>query len=210
MSSALSPYAFSGVNTKACTLYVPAGSKTAYQKAYVQRDFNIVELPDVSEISVEVLPSNNSAIVVWQLNEKAKDYKLLIYADETHEELIYILEFDTGGQLVNIISLKSGNVEQAESPIFAYIIENLLSATTYYYTLETFDTNSVLLATQLGEFKTTGEQTGAVETWRTASLQPKITGYYSITGVKLPKEPASGMSIITYDNDTVVKVVRMR
>jgi BspA type Leucine rich repeat region (6 copies)/Domain of unknown function (DUF6383) len=40
---------FSGVNTSTCTLYVPKGSKTAYQSAYQWKDFtNIVEFGDIT------------------------------------------------------------------------------------------------------------------------------------------------------------------
>ena len=47
-----------------------------------------------------------------------------------------------------------------------------------------------------------------VETQCIASLPANIIGYYSILGTRLPKEPASGIYIIVYDNGTAEKVVK--
>ena len=107
--------------------------------------------------------------------------------------------FDAAGNL-----LRSGDTK------LSYTVENLSSGTTYYYTLEILGVNDILLATLSDEFTTTGEPTGIVETRHATSLQPTITGYYTLTGIKLPKEPASGVYIITYDDGTAVKVMRMK
>ena len=52
-----------------------------------------------------------------------------------------------------------------------------------------------------------GSNVGIVETWRAASL-PRIAGYYSLTGQKLPHEPKQGTYIILYDNGTSEKRVK--
>ena len=106
--------------------------------------------------------------------------------------------FDAAGQFIDI--LKSGNTDAAPN---VYTIENLSSGTTYYYTLETLGTD----ITRSGEFTTTGEPNGVVETRRAASL-PEIVGDYNILGVKLLQEPASGVYIIMYDDGTTKKVTQ--
>ena len=111
------------------------------------------------------------------------------------------MEFDADGRFVR--ELRAGEV----TPAFTFMLENLSSGTTYYYTLETLGANGMAFTTQSGAFTTTGEAVGLV---CAPSLQPEITGYYSITGIKLPKEPASGAYIITYDNGEAVKVVRIK
>jgi len=47
-----------------------------------------------------------------------------------------------------------------------------------------------------------------VEAGQATSLPANIVGYYSILGVKLNKEPASGIYIIVYDNGTAEKVMK--
>jgi len=53
---------FGSVNIYACTLYVPAGSKSAYQAAPIWGDFNIVEmaptaLPTLATEAVNIYPN---------------------------------------------------------------------------------------------------------------------------------------------------------
>jgi len=47
-----------------------------------------------------------------------------------------------------------------------------------------------------------------VETDNYPSLRANIVGYYSILGVRLNKEPASGFYIIVYDNGKAEKVLK--
>jgi len=58
----LSSGVFYSVNVYVCTLYVPAGSKNAYQAALIWGDFNIVEmaptaLPTLASESVNIYPN---------------------------------------------------------------------------------------------------------------------------------------------------------
>ena len=197
------------------TLYVPAASVNLYKNAPVWQDFNIVGIAPEVEVPIQegitIVPTDSSALLVWLPNIDATGYILKIYSDIDHNNLICTVELDAGGKIIDFQynELRSGEVS-ASIENLACMVENLSSGTTYYYTLETLGENDIPLATLSGEFKTTGEPTGTVETCHDTSLQPTITGYYTITGTKLPKEPASGVYIITYDDGKAVKVVRMK
>jgi len=91
----------------------------------------------------------------------------------------------------------------------------LLSGTDYYYTLEILGINNVALASQSGEFRTTGDvPTGVVETRHSSTTLTNratslhVVGYYSILGQPLPREPESGIYIIMYDNGKAEKVLK--
>jgi hypothetical protein len=58
------------------------------------------------------------------------------------------------------------------------------------------------------EIYTYGEGTGIVETAVDADLQSAPAGYYTLTGQRLPQEPAGGIYIILYDNGTAVKAIK--
>jgi len=184
------------------TLYVPYGSGDLYREANGWKEFNVVELPNILDNNISITPSEDNALIAWEPLENAAGYLLKIYEDEEHTKLIRTLEFDANGQFVK---LRAGSV----TPDFSFMLENLSSGTTYYYTLETLAANNVVLLSQSGEFTTTGGTVDVVETQCIAFL-PRITGYYSILGVKLPKEPASGMYIIKYDDGTAKKIVKTK
>ena len=170
-------------------------------KAYPAISDRISFIAQDDDHGITITPSSNSAFIVWESNNAAESYKLMIYANEKRDEPIYTLEFDVAGQLRS-----SGNVPSN----FSYTVENLSSNTTYYYTLQTFGAGNIELSSKSGEFTTTkGAATGIVEVQRTAS-QPKVTGYYNVLGGRLPKEPAIGVYIVKYDDGTVVKVVRLK
>jgi len=154
--------------------------------------------------SISITLSETEAFIVWEPIENAEGYLLKIYKDKEHTQLERTLKFDANGQFVE--ELRSGSTDAS----FTYTLKDLLSGTTYFYTLETLTTSDVVLFSQSGEFTTKGETVGVVETWHAASLQPHITGYYSILGIKLSKEPTSGIYIIMYDNGKAEKVVRVK
>ncbi|MDR0872499.1 MAG: leucine-rich repeat protein [Prevotellaceae bacterium] len=187
------------------TLYVPFGSGAAYREAHIWKLFNVVELPDVSDVSV--VPSDTSVLLVWQPYDNAEGYKLLIYANEAHTELVCTLEYDSAGQLFNTILHRARTAQQTVSPSFTATVEHLLSGTTYYYTLQTLGASNALLSSQSGSFTTTGEQsnTGVVSP---VGERSRTVACYSILGQKLPKEPESGIYIILYDNGTAKKFVK--
>ena len=203
----ISSTVFYAIDKSACTLYVPAGSKSAYLSADEWKDFNIIEMPDVSESGIDVLPLDNSALVVWQPNESAEGYRLLIYADEARTDLIYTLEFDAAGELIDVITHRARSIMRIANSSFSYEIKNLLSGKDYYYTLEVLGTNNVVLTSISDKFTTTGEPSNIVETLRATSL-PEIVGYYNLIGQKLKQEPTKGIYIILYDNGKTEKVMK--
>jgi len=196
------PESFSSVNKSKCTLYVPFNSKGKYENAEVWKEFNIVELPNILDNNIVVTPAEENTLITWEPLENAEGYLLKIYTDEEHTKLDRTLSFDANGQFV--LETRS----RSATSVFTHTLEDLLSGTTYYYMLETLAADNLVVFSQSGEFTTVGETVGAVETGRAPSLQPNITGYYSILGVKLPKEPVNGVYIITYDDGTVEKKIK--
>ncbi|MDR0873183.1 MAG: leucine-rich repeat domain-containing protein [Prevotellaceae bacterium] len=186
------------LNKAQCTLIVPAGTKSLYQQAEVWKDFIIIE-----QINIEITPES---IFSWQPTEDATGYQLIIYSDEAHTEIVRILNFDNEGNYIpEQQPAKSLFATLAENTNYSYQITNLSPSTTYYYSLTAYQ-NETEIAQQQGSFTTTGTDTGIndVETLPAAS----VAGYYNILGTKLPKEPASGVYIILYDNGKVEKVIK--
>ena len=200
-------WVFDRYNMKETTLFVPFGSGASYKAAEVWKEFNIIEMPDMSGGGVSVVPSDSSALIVWQPNENAKGYKLLIYKDEAHNVLIYTLEFGADGRLLNTIRHQAKSAMQTASANLTCTIENLLSGTKYYYTLETLGAGGSVIESKSGTFTTTGEPTG-VDVPLAEPVEVTVVEYYNILGAKLPKEPQSGVYIIKYENGKSVKVVK--
>ncbi|MDR0873353.1 MAG: cadherin-like beta sandwich domain-containing protein [Prevotellaceae bacterium] len=155
----------------------------------------------VLENDIEV--TSNSALLVWQYQPNVYGYKLLVYADEAHMELIYTIEFNSAGDLLTATP-QSAKIKTASTDI-NYIVEGLQSGTTYYYTLKVLNTSSIVLADQSGSFTTASEIPTEVSG---VSYTPGVMGYYGILGQKLLQEPQSGVYIIKYDNGKTEKVVK--
>jgi hypothetical protein len=198
---------FSATTYSNATLYVPATSLALYQEANGWKNFNIVELPEISENDIAITPSDNSALIEWQNYENAEGYRIIFYGDEAHTDTIRILEFNAQGELIDSIIFRAKSVMHTASETHKYVVSNLLRGTDYYYTLEILGVNSVVLASLSGEFITTDFTTDIVETQCIASL-PKVAGYYNILGQKLPKEPESGIYIILYDTGKAEKIIK--
>ena len=197
----ITPYSgvpcFYGVNKTKCTLYVPAGSKSLYEKASIWQEFNIIELPETTEITET--PTTDGATIEWQPYENAEGYRLIIYSDEARTDTIYIFEFDADGEWFNTISFRSA------STTLSHTIENLQRGTDYFYTLEILGVGDVVLASQSGEF-TTASEPASIDA---ALAEPaEIVGYYSVSGAKLPKAPEKGAYIVLYSNDTSKKILK--
>ena len=128
--------------------------------------------------------------------------------------------FIRGGMTFFIVS--QANEDAAQSVSYSCTISNLQPNTTYYvwsfidYVFQTSGSYPVIsdnrisfVAQDGGESITkSGQPAGVVEV-QPAVSQPQVTGYYNVLGEQLPKEPANGVYFIKYDNDTVVKVVRL-
>ena len=202
---------FFEVNKNTCILYVPANSKSDYESVNVWKDFaNIIELPNISEEDFIFTPSDNSALIEWQPIENAEGYRIIIYSNEARTDIVCVLEFNAAGELVLVphgarSAMQTASRDVARN-VFTHTVENLQSGTPYYYTLEILGVGNVVLAS-LSDMFSTDEISGIVKTLRATSL-PEVKGYYSITGAKLPKEPASGIYIILYDNGKAEKVVK--
>ena len=187
------------------TLYVPFGSGNLYREKATWKEFNIIELPDMSADNVSITPSDSTALIEWQPYENAEGYRIIIYSDEAHTDIVCILEFDADGKFINIIRYKAKSVMQTASENYSYMVESLLSGTDYYYTLEILGADNVVLTNKSGTFTTTDEPSGIDAPLTEPAF---ITGYYSILGAKLPKEPQSGMYIIMYSNGKAKKVLK--
>jgi len=193
------------------TLYVPAASVTAYKNAVLWQDFNIVGIApevEVPDEGIVIIPSDTSALIVWTPNENAEGYRMFIYGDKEHTELICILEYDGLGQLVKMTFYKAkSNLQTASSNYnIAFNIEGLTSNTTYYYVLEELGDESVIGAVKKGDFTT--NKIIITNANEISAGSAAIAGYYNILGTKLPKAPENGVYIILYDNGKVEKVVR--
>ena len=197
---------FDNTTYATATLYVPAVSFALYQEAEGWKKFNIVELPNISEDYINITSSDSSAVITWKTYENAKGYRITIYGNETHRDTICTLEFDNEGRLIRLVLYRAKDVMQTASDIYTYTVENLLSDTDYYYTLEILCMDNIVLASQSDSFKTTGDNTSVVETLCATSL--RVVGYYSVLGQKLPQEPQSGMYIIMYSNGKTEKVLK--
>ncbi len=171
-------------------LYVPFGSGDLYREATIWKLFNIVELPDLSEDGISVIPSENGAFIVWQPNDAAEGYKLMIYADEERTELIRTLEFDATGWLINVTEHRVKGKIQTEAASFTYTIEDLLNHTTYYYTLETLGVLNTILTQQNGQFTTA--------TTSLPSQKAPSNNVYSINKTIIV-ENVSGQNITVYN-----------
>ncbi|MDR1698250.1 MAG: leucine-rich repeat domain-containing protein [Prevotellaceae bacterium] len=189
---------FNGVYANDCTLYVPFGSKTAYESAEVWKEFSIVELPPLTEITATT-PTEDGVTIEWQSYTDVAGYKLLIYSNEMRTEPVSIIELDAAGERQN-----AKGIQRAPAAELFYTVEGLQSGTTYYYSLQSLGVGDVVLSNQSGSFTTDGTSS-VVETWRSASL-PKA--YYSVTGIQLQEEPEKGVYIILYDNGKAEKRMR--
>jgi hypothetical protein len=92
---------FWGVDKNFCTLKVPAGTKSAYQSAYVWQDFlNIEEdgvaIPTVELSKITVSLKNNDLSVNSPVSEKISVYsvtgKLLFHKEKTIGECVFNIE----------------------------------------------------------------------------------------------------------------------
>ncbi len=174
-------------------IVVPFGSGKLYRTAPIWEDFNIVELPPLTEVTET--PTTDGLTVEWQPYEYATGYRLIIYSDVAHTDTLHIYEFNAAGQLVKETNLR------AASPSFSYTVTGLNSGTGYFYALETLGVNSVVLESQSGSFTTLGSATGIY----TTTSEKTITGYYNIMGMKLKHEPQSGSYIVLYNDGSTEK-----
>ncbi len=182
----------------ACTFYVPYGSGDMYGSTDVWKEFNIVELPALTELTEEF--SSEGEIFEWQAYEDAAGYKITIYSDEEHTDTLRVLEFNASGVLTKDSLLRS------TSTSFSYTITGLDSDTEYFYTFETLGMNGGLLEIQSDSFTTL--LGNATKVSNVIIDRPEITAYYSITGTELPEEPEKGIYVVQYSDGTSEKMMK--
>ncbi|GHT57042.1 hypothetical protein FACS18945_0320 [Bacteroidia bacterium] len=151
------------------------------------------------------MPTDENATITWSPTAGATAYDLVIYSDESLQNIVCTYHFDASGNLISITPHAKSVFQTATEPVFSHTIENLSSGTAYYYTMTAYNASNDVINSEQGEFTTTGVTTGIVSP---VSERSQIVGYYSILGQKLPKEPESGVYIIVYDNGKAEKVAR--
>ena len=192
------PYSLSfnpfGYITSTCTLYVPTGSKTAYEKAKFWQDFdNIVEL------STETL-SSNSALIEWVNIDGADYYVLIVYNDASRTQEIGRYQIDSSGKTTRL----QARASTQESSMLSCNVEDLSVDTEYYYTLTSYNATNQELSISKGNFKTL-DTSGITN----VEVTKNPVAYYSVMGVKLSEKPEKGVVyIVQYDNGTIEKRVR--
>jgi hypothetical protein len=160
----------------------------------------VTEIPEIS-----ITPSDDNTVFTWQAQTNATSYKLAIYSDIAHSQIVCVLEFDANGNYISTQQTPLLNLSSSTSTAdFSYKVLNLTANTTYYYLMTAYQ-DAIAINQQQGSF-TTANQT-AISTV-TIYNTPKIVGYYNVLGQKLPQEPQHGIYIIQYDNGKTKKVLK--
>lgn len=97
---------FNGMDMAICTLYVPAGSIEAYQKADVWKEFGNIQPIQAEEVPVTEIvaePTDNSVVIEWPKVDEATVYTIEIRKNGI---LICTLTFNGQGQLQGITFAK--------------------------------------------------------------------------------------------------------
>lgn len=189
---------FEDVDKIACTLYVPYGSKDAYENADVWKEFNVIELDRLSKIT-NITSTSDGVILEWDVSEKAAGYNILIYSDEARTDTLRIISLDAVGDLIQNTLFRSVNTS------LHYNVTGLDSETEYFYTLQTIGTTGDWsLENQSGRFTTLlGTATGINEIMD--EQEKTVIAYYSISGHRLHQEPQSGPYVVQYNNGRTEK-----
>ena len=152
--SSISQYAY---------LYIPAGSKRAYQLDPYWSRFDIQELASeeasLPRDAVTVEANADNAIFTWPVCDTAAYYSLQITKDEV---VFCTLVFNSNGQLTGI-AFAPGRNGNAHAPAAAmsiagmsFTVTGLNAASKYVYRLAVSDEDKVELVAYSGEFATTG------------------------------------------------------
>ena len=181
------------------------GKISAYNALFIDESYSgvSVELANVPDrLRINELDLGNDMVVPSfefdvTITPSGSDYSLS--ADEVNIVIPGEIEIPSFGTFTNIpakIELASGSVSNN--------VLNLQITITASLKINTFITIPVTVDVN---FEGTLNITiGIGETLH--ATQPNITGYYSITGQPLTREPASGAYIIMYDNGKTEKVFR--
>ena len=116
------------------------------------------------EITVE--PEENKATFTWPAVSGGMSYTLIIWANEERTEKVCALQLAADGTLLEIDFSKSPRRAPAAywaTPVLNTTIENLLTGTKYWYTLEAYDEVGLLLETTYGTFTTAEGTEGLID-----------------------------------------------
>jgi len=94
--------------------------------------------------NIQVKEHGNSASISWVAVEDAANYTLIIYSDENRTQEIVRFGLDD-----------EGNISRSTVRNLSCVIPNLDSATSYYYSLASYDSDSQALTISNGNFTTT-------------------------------------------------------
>ena len=144
-------------------LYVPAGSKHAYQIDPYWSRFNVYEIAaeesSLTKDAVTVVANEDNAIFTWPTKTEAASYSLQISKDG---EVFCTLVFNSNGQLTGI-AFAPGRNGAAHAPAatmsvagMSFTVTGLDGASKYAYRLAVTNDASEELVAYSGEFATTG------------------------------------------------------
>ncbi|GHT35991.1 hypothetical protein FACS189434_14260 [Bacteroidia bacterium] len=189
---------------KTATFTIPDGvtmRNCIIASVYIANDFvgegvtidNIVirRLGNLPGLPAQVRTSDLSALLDWQAVEESTGYLLNIYKDREHTQLALTIEFDADGHVLSTQQHAKSRMATA-SIGFQYPIEDLLPATTYYYTLTAFNEMNPI-AEQQGEFTTKAETTGINE--QQAEKEILKEEYFGIDGASVSERSRTATTL---------------
>ncbi|MBF0651077.1 leucine-rich repeat protein [Dysgonomonas sp. GY75] len=137
----LSNYTFYNVPTN-IPVYVPCGAYTNYRDAQYWSSFT-----NFVDYCTQVTPAETSAVISWTAIENTEYYKIAVYADEAHTQVIGQYRVDATG---NITRLRN-TTEQNE---LSLSVTNLSASTPYSFTITAYGNNNTEVVTFSGDFTT--------------------------------------------------------
>ena len=146
-------------------IYVPAD----YLNNYIIHDFwGLYDVRPLGATSTEttevkVVPSENTADVVWPAVSGAATYELVI--KDKDGNIICTLIFNANGQLTSIAftPARDNSPQQTQTTGFSFTVTGLNAGTNYDLTITAKDNNGGILDTKTVSFTTTGEPQGIEE-----------------------------------------------
>ncbi len=150
--------AFDGVSRKAY-LWVPANRVRNYKthELWGQFDVQAMEADGVNTSTVNIVPTDNTAKIIWPAVENADTYEITIY--DQNGNIVCQLVFDSEGLLQSIAFGAPGRdnaTEATQATGFRFEVSSLTPGTTYNYTIVAKDATETVIDTKEGSFTTTG------------------------------------------------------
>ena len=154
---------FKDVDYFACTLYVLEGSFDMYKSDHSSwKDFfyNIEPISATSTTSgddIQVVPTDNTANIVWPQVSGAETYELVI--KDKSGNVICTLIFNANGQLTSIAfnaPARNNAPQQTQTAGFAFTVTGLNSGTNYDLVMTSKNSNGETIQTKTVSFTTTG------------------------------------------------------